>query len=86
MAKKAGKVQEATPSATETVRAYVCRGPRVEATATRDKDGRLLEPERVACGLDITELIEAVPWDGEVHKVACPQCGTETSVRRLAEA
>jgi hypothetical protein len=66
--------------------AYTCRGPKVEGAGavTRDDDGRLLEPERVPCGLDITELIDTVPWDGEVHTVTCPNCGTETSVRRAA--
>jgi hypothetical protein len=64
---------------------YTCRGPRVEGAETRDADGRLLEPERVPCGLDVTELVDSVPWDGEVHTVTCPNCGTETSVRR-AEA
>jgi hypothetical protein len=35
------------------------------------------------CGVDVTELIEAVPFDGEVHEVSCPKCGTVATVRRV---
>ena len=38
---------------------------------------------RQACGNDVTELIEAVPIDGEVHEVKCPKCGTIATVRRV---
>jgi hypothetical protein len=31
---------------------------------------------REYCGVDITELIEAVPVDGDTHEVICLRCGT----------
>jgi predicted RNA-binding Zn-ribbon protein involved in translation (DUF1610 family) len=65
---------------------YTCRGARVEGAPTRDEEGRLIEADRKPCGMDVTELIEEVPWDGEVHSVTCPNCGTETTVRRSAAA
>jgi hypothetical protein len=37
---------------------------------------------RMGCGTDYTKLIEEVPYDGEVHEVVCPSCGTPTTVRR----
>jgi hypothetical protein len=39
--------------------------------------------ERVPCGIDVTDLINAVPVDGEVHEVACPKCRTIATVRRV---
>lgn len=27
------------------------------------------------CGFDVTELIAAIPADGELHEVTCPRCG-----------
>jgi|SRR5215831_3870563 len=30
---------------------------------------------REYCGTDITDLIEAVPADGDTHDVTCPKCG-----------
>lgn len=38
---------------------------------------------RQTCGQNITELIEAVPVDSEVHEVTCPKCGTVATVRRV---
>jgi hypothetical protein len=41
-----------------------------------------LDPYGPGCGKNVTELINAVPEDGEVHGVECPNCGTVTTVRR----
>jgi len=38
---------------------------------------------REHCGVDITDLIEKVPTDGESHSVKCPKCGNESTVRRF---
>lgn len=63
---------------------YTCNGPRIDDAAVYGDDGHLLDAQRKPCGMDMTDLIEAVLWDGEVHTVECPNCGTETSVRRAA--
>lgn len=58
---------------------YRCRGPvRIHTMP----DGTIIPTkERVGCGRDTTDLILSVPFDGEVHEVTCPTCGTITSVR-----
>jgi hypothetical protein len=43
-------------------------------------DGR-----RAGCGHNITDLIENVPFDGEVHTLECPRCGNIFTVRRAPE-
>lgn len=53
----------------------------------RDTEGPF---ERDLCGYNVTELIEAIPIDGEPHEVRCPKCGTvgshvRTPVDVLAE-
>ena len=52
---------------------YTCRGPRVDDESA----------ERIGCGADLTELIEDLPFDGEVHEVSCPECETVCTVRRI---
>lgn len=37
---------------------------------------------REECGVDVSDLIEAVPFDGEVHEITCPNCSTVSTVRR----
>ncbi len=52
-----------------------CRGNRLK--------GR---PHRAGCGFDLTEMIERLPLDGEVHELTCPWCGNVTHVRRPASS
>lgn len=40
--------------------------------------------KRKGCGYDVTSIIEKLPFDGDVHEIACPQCGNVISVRRTA--
>ncbi len=56
---------------------YICKGPRVPG-----KDP--MEDARIPCGNDLSKLVEAVPRDGQNHKVTCPKCGTVTTVQRFA--
>lgn len=37
------------------------------------------------CGADLTPLIDAVPQDDAVHKLACPACGNAIEVRKVPE-
>lgn len=32
--------------------------------------------DRIPCGHDLTDLIQAIPADGFDHEVKCPACGT----------
>ncbi|MCI0488925.1 MAG: hypothetical protein L0229_20225 [Blastocatellia bacterium] len=54
---------------------YTCRGPRVSEDSA----------ERAGCGLDITELVQAVEVDGETHEIECPRCGNVATVTRTPE-
>lgn len=51
-----------------------CKGKVIEETET--------EKIREGCGFDMTEVIEAIPQDGEVHDYECPKCGNTGTVRR----
>lgn len=56
---------------------YLCAGPRIF------QEGEVLGRE--GCGFDVTELIEAIPFDGQDHSVECPQCRTVASVMRAPQ-
>jgi hypothetical protein len=39
------------------------------------------------CGADITAIMEAVPWDAEVHGIECPNedCPMTSTIQRFPE-
>lgn len=49
---------------------FICRGK-------RDDNGI-----RIGCGEDLTEIIEAVPADGEEREYECPKCGNTGDVMK----
>lgn len=51
-----------------------CRGPLVEPV-TRER-------LRMGCGEDLTELVRAIPGDGEDHQIQCVVCGNVVTCMR----
>lgn len=52
---------------------YTCNGPRTEEDPSKRK----------GCGIDLSELIRAIPDDGKTHEYCCPVCGNTGTVRKV---
>jgi len=51
-----------------------CKGKVIKTTET--------ETIREGCGFDMTEVIAAIPDDGDVYEYECPECGNTGTVRK----
>jgi len=40
---------------------------------------------RLKCGYNLTQQIEAIPFDGEDYEYECPKCGNKGHVMRMPE-
>ena len=71
---------------------FVCRGPLPETQAAALsvalmagdlQTARELDASRIACGYDLTEIIEALPIDGRVYTRHCDLCKLAFTARRV---